>query len=186
MKILKFQKNKIYLQDDEIIDINRDIKAKYRIKTDGEISMSEYRDIIYDSALSKSYFLLSKRDYTIREILQKLRMKYKKSSTIEGRLQEVISKLSELGYLDDYSYAEFYINSKKSLGRKRIEYELYLKGIDSSTIESIYGVGEVDEKKMISDLLHKIKNKEKDRQVAYFMRRGFKLGDILDVIEGLD
>jgi len=186
MKILKFQKNKIYLENDEIIDINRDIKAEYRIKTDGEISLGEYHNIIYDSALSKSYFLLSKRDYTMRELLQKLRMKYKRSSAVEGQLQKVISKLSELGYLDDYSYAESYIGSKKSLGRKRIEYELHLKGIDSSIIDSIYGEEEVDEKKMISDLLHKVKNKEKEKQVAYFMRRGFKLGDILDVLKGLD
>jgi regulatory protein len=186
MKILKFQKNKIYLQNDEIIDINRDIKAKYRIKTDGEISKDEYRDIIYDSALSKSYFLLSKRDYTVRELLQKLRMKYKRSSIVEGELQKIVYKLSDLGYLDDYTYARSYIDRKKSLGRKRIEYELHLKGIDSSTIDDIYGKEEVDEKKMISDLLHKVKNKEKDKQVAYFMRRGFKLGDILDVLKGLD
>jgi len=185
MKILKFQKNKIYLENDEVIDINRDIKAKYRIKTDGEISPEEYRDIIYDSALSKSYFLLSKRDYTVRELLQKFRMKYKRNSVVESQLQKVISKLSELGYLDDYSYAESYISSKKSLGRKRIEYELHLKGIDSSTIDSIYGEEKVDEKKKISDLLYKVKNKEKEKQVAYFMRRGFKLGDILDILKGL-
>ena len=186
MKVLKFQKNKIYLENDEIIDVNRDIKAKYGIKTDSEISADEYLNIIYDSALSKSYFLLSKRDYTVRDLQQKLRMKYKRSAAVEGQLQKVISKLSELGYLDDYSYAESYINSKKSLGRKRIEYELHLKGIDSSTIDSIYGEEEVDEKKIISDLFHKVKNKERDKQVAYFMRRGFKLGDILDVMKGLD
>lgn len=186
MKILKFQKNKIYLENDEIIDINRDIKAKYRIKTDSEISVDEYYQIIYDSALSKTYFLLSKRDYTVREILQKLRMKYRRTSLIEKQLQKVIQKLSELGYLDDYSYAESYINRKKSLGRKRIEYELHLKGIDSLIIDSIYGEEEIDEKKMISDLLYKVKNKEKDKQVAYFMRRGFKLGDIFEVLKGLD
>lgn len=186
MKILKFQKNKIYLQNDEIIDINRDIKAKYRIKNDGEINLEEYRNIIYDSALSKSYFLLSKRDYTVRELLQKLRMKYKKSPTIEGLLQDVVSKLSELGYLDDYSYAESYIGIKKQLGRKRIEYELHLKGIDSLIIEGIYGEKEIDEKKMIYHLLHKVKNKEKDKQISYFMRRGFKLSDILDVLKGSD
>lgn len=186
MKILKFQKNKIYIENDEIIDINRDIKAKYRIKTDSEISRDEYLSIIYDSALSKSYFLLSKCDYTVRELLQKLRMKYKRSSVVEGQLQKVVSKLSELGYLDDYSYAESYISEKKRLGRKRVEYELHLKGVDSSIIESIYGEEEIDEKKLISDLLHKVKNKEKDKQVAYFMRRGFKLRDILDVLKGLD
>lgn len=186
MKILKFQKNKVYLENDEIIDINRDIKAKYRIKTDGEISVIEYSGIIYDSALSKSYFLLSGRDYAVKELLQKLRMKYKRSSVVDMQLQKVVSKLSELGYLDDYNYAESYITSKKSLGRKRIEYDLYLKGIDSSIIDSIYSEQKVDEKNMILDLFYKVKNKERDKQIAYFMRRGFKLGDILDVLKGLD
>ena len=186
MKILKFQKNKIYLQSDEVIDINRDIKVKYKIETEGEISFEQYKNIIYDSALSKSYFLLSRRDYTIKDLLQKLRMKYKKNAVVEEQLQKVIFKLSKLGYLNDYNYAKSYINIKKQLGRKRIEYELYLKGIDSSMIDSIYSKKEIDEKKIILNLLYKVKNKEKDKQIAYFIRRGFKICDILDALKGLE
>ena len=184
MKILKFQKNKIYLENDEVIDINRDIKAKYGIKTDGEISVEDYRNIIYESALSKSYFLLSMRDYTTRDLLQKLNMKYKRTSTTKNELNKVVEKLSELGYIDDYSYTESYINRKKNLGRKRIEFELHIKGIDSSVIDQVYAEHEtIDEKEEIENLLHKVKNKEHDKKVAYFMRRGFKLSDILEVVK---
>ncbi len=186
MKILKFQKNKIYLEDDEIIDINRDIKAKYRIKTGGEISAKDYKDIIYESALSKSYFLLSMRDYTTRELLQKLKMKYKRKVIIETILYKVVEKLSELGYIDDYSYTESYINRKRNLGRKRIEYELHIKGIDSTIINEVYENSEkIDEKEEIKKLLYKVKNKDENKQIAYFIRRGFKLQDILEVIKGL-
>jgi len=186
MKILKFQKNKIYLEDNEIIDINRDIKAKYRIKTDGEISAEDYKKIIYESALSKSYFLLSMRDYTTKDLLQKLKMKYKRSSVVEKELSNVVNKLSELGYLDDYSYAESYINRKKNLGKKRIMYELHLKGISSEIINKVYEEhDEIDEKEEIRELFHKVKNKDENKQIAYFMRRGFKLSDILEVIKDL-
>ena len=187
MKVLKFQKNKIYLQNDEVIDINREIKAKYRIKTDGQITKDEYQQIIYESALSKSYFLLSMRDYTIRELLQKLSMKYKRNDIVKRELEKVVFKLSELGYIDDYSYAESYVERKKNLGRKRIEYELHLKGINSEIINKVYEQHEtIDEKEEIIKLFHKVKNKEKDKQIAYFMRRGFKLEDILDIIKDLE
>ncbi|MCK5779535.1 MAG: regulatory protein RecX, partial [Psychrilyobacter sp.] len=181
MKVLKFQKNKIYLQDNEVIDINRDIKAKYRIKTDSEITFEEYKSIIYESALSKSYFLLSMRDYTKRDLLNKFRMKYKRSSTVEEELKKVIYKLEELGYIDDYSYAKSYIDRKKSVGRKKIEYELHIKGISSEIISNIYNNENIarDEKELIEKEFHKVRNKEKDKQVAYFMRKGFKLSDIL-------
>jgi regulatory protein len=186
MKVLKFQKNKIYLEDNEIIDINRDIKAKYRVKTGGEISFEEYKNIIYESALSKSYFLLSMRDYTSRDLLQKLKMKYRRSGIVETILYNVVEKLSEQGYIDDYSYTESYIARKKKLGRKRIEYELYLKGVDSNIIHEVYEkLDTIDEKKEIKELFHKVKNKEKDKQIAYFMRRGFKISDILEVMKSL-
>jgi regulatory protein len=184
MKILKFQKNKIYLENDEIIDINRDIKAKYKIKTDGEISVEDYKNILYESALSKSYFLLSMRDYTTRDLIQKLKMKYRRSSTVDRELNKVMEKLSELGYLDDYSYTESYINRKKNLGRKRIEFELHIKGIDSKVIDEVYEKHEeIDEKEEIRALLHKVRNKDENKQIAYFMRRGFKFNDILEVIK---
>ena len=186
MKILRFQKNKIYLEDNEVIDINRDIKAKYRIKTGGEISPEDYKSIIYESALSKSYFLLSMRDYTSRELLQKLKMKYKRKTVIETILYNVVEKLSELGYIDDYSYTESYIDRKKNLGRKRIEYELHIKGIDSTIINEVYANAEkINEKEEIEKMLYKVKNKDENRQIAYFIRRGFKLQDILEVIKGL-
>jgi len=188
MKILKFQKNKIYLEDYEVIDINRDIKAKYRIKTGGEISVEDYKKIIYESALSKSYFLLSIRDYTERELLQKLRMKYKKSELVGVELKKVVNKLLELGYIDDYNYAKSYIERKKSIGRKKIEYELHIKGITSEIISTIYSKENFgkDEKVQIENQLHKVKNREKDKQIAYFMRKGFKLSDILEVLKGLE
>ena len=185
MKILKFQKNKIYLENDEIIDINRDIKAKYRIKTDSEISVEDYRQIIYESALSKSYFLLSMRDYTVKDLLQKLGMKYKRNIVVRQELEKVVFKLSELGYIDDYSYAKSYVERKKNLGRKRIEFELHIKGIDSKVIDEVYEKHEtIDEKEEIRSLLHKVKNKDENKQIAYFMRRGFKFSDILDVLKG--
>lgn len=188
IKVLKFQKNKIYLENDEIIDINRDIKAKYSIKTGCEITDDDYQNIIYDSALSKSFFLISMRDYTTRDMMQKLKMKYRRTQKVEKRLVEVIKKLTELGYLDDYSYTESYINRKKDLGKKRILFDLSMKGINSSIVNEVYdrSIEEESEIEKIKALLYKVEKKEKEKKIAYLMRRGYKLGDILDVLKGLE
>lgn len=190
MKVLKFQKNKIYLEEDEIIDINRDIKAKYDIKKGRELSAEEYGEIIYDSALSKSYFLLSMRDYTKRDLFFKLRDKYKKSNRVTFQLNKVIERLVEQGYIDDYTYTQSYIYSKGSRGKNRIKYELSMKGIPSSVVDEVYSElreqGEDDEREKIRKQYSKVRKKERDKQISYFARRGFNLGDILEVLKEME
>jgi regulatory protein len=127
------------------------------------------------------------RDYAKRDLFQKLKMKYKRRAVVETILYNVVEKLSELGYINDYDYTESYINRKKNLGRKRIEYELHLKGINSEIINKVYSeLDLIDEKEEIRKMFHKVRNKEHEKRVAYFMRRGFKLGDILEVLKDLD
>jgi regulatory protein len=187
MKVLKFQKNKIYLED-EIIDVNREIKSKYGIKEGRELSLEEYKSIIYDSALSKSYFLLSRRDYGVRELLEKLQQKYKRSSIVKEILESVVERLKNIGYLDDLSYVKSFIKGKENLGKRRIEYQLHLKGIDQDIINAAYESlkDEINEKDEIKKLFYKVKKKDKDKQIAYFIRRGFNYSDILEVLKELE
>ncbi len=187
-KIAKIQRNKIYLETGETIDINRDIKAKYELRMGEVISQENYKKIIYESALSKSFYLLSMRDYTASELLRKLKEKYKISFEIEKILLEVIKKISDLGYLDDYEYALSYINRKKDLGLKRIRYELGMKGISNSIIEDVYNksLEETSEIEKIEKLIYKIEKKDRNKQIAYFLRRGFEIGDVLEVLENLE
>ena len=48
MKILKIQKNKLYLNNEEIIDVNKDIVSMFNLKKDMDISD------VYEKIISKS------------------------------------------------------------------------------------------------------------------------------------
>lgn len=65
------------------------------------------------------YFLLGKRDYSERELYQKLLSKYREKDIIKS----IIEKFIELGYLNDYDYAQSYVNSH-NYSKKKMEFML--------------------------------------------------------------
>lgn len=175
MILYKVEKNKLYLENDEIIDVNPDIIYEYRLKSDMNISKELYKKVVYEAILSKAYFYLSRRDYSVKELKNKLKFKFQKHL---NSIESVADKLNCTGYLNDFEYAKRYINSK-SYGRRRIEYELFMKGISKQIIAEIYSLDIKDEKAEIRKLLPKLKKKDRDKKIAYLLRRGFNLDDIL-------
>lgn len=179
MILFKVERNKLYLENDEIIDVNPDIIYEYKLKSDITISKELYYDILHDAILSKAYFYLSRRDYSSKELTDKLRFKFIKHGDV---IENVIVKLNCTGYINDFEFAKNYVASK-SYGRKKVEYELYLKGITKEVISEVYSLEVKDECAEIRKFLPRLKNKEKDKKIAYLIRRGFSLDDILNEIK---
>lgn len=180
MKILKVARNKLYLEsksEEEIIDVSPDIIYEMDLNRKKELSREEYRRVIYLASLSKSLFLLSRRDYTKKEMLTKLRMKFREYDILE----DVVEKMVERGYIDDLSYARSLIERSRESKRK-LEYKLSLKGVSREVIAEAFGESQHDEKDEIRRQLIKISKREKDKQIAYLMRKGFKYEDIRDVM----
>lgn len=79
--------------------------------------------------------LLARRDHSEKELLTKLSMKgYKLGAN------EAINKLKAAGYLDDERFARLYtreLQNLKKYGKRRIEQELYRKGIASDIIRDV-------------------------------------------------
>ena len=100
----------------------------------------------YNCAVS----LLSRRDHSEKELTDKLRLK----GYAQGA-HEAVSKLREQGYIDDGRFAAAYVRelvNVKKYGKKRIEQELYKKGIDRETIrEAIENTEFSDE--MLTDII---------------------------------
>ena len=180
MIILNIQKNKLYLSNEEIIDISPLIKANYNLKK-GDNIKDLYDEICYDASFEKGLFLLSLRDRTKKELKLKLKEKYKNIKMIEKSL----NKLEKMGYINDLEYCKNYIKSKK-YGKSRISYNLYLKGVDRETIDLAYEdlEEEFEEKSFEEQKLEKliVKNikKEEQKLIQYLMRQGFQYSLIRD------
>lgn len=110
------------------------------LKVGMEVSEDELDSIIEKCEFSKAYnyslFLLNRKDYTSKEIINKLIKKSYSQTTIN----KVLDKLSSYGIINDEGYAIKYtkdsVNFKKS-GIKKIQYNLLSKGIDRNIIENI-------------------------------------------------
>ena len=190
MKINKIYRNKIYLDNDEIMDISPLIRQKYNLKINDDIERF-YDEISYEASFEKGIFLISLKDRTKKELRLKLEEKYRNKLAI----LKVIKKLEEFGYLSDLNYAISYIESRK-YGKNRILYNLFQKGIDKSTVEKAYlalaeekeeDVDDIKLEKLIGKNSKKInvnnsrdekKMKEEQKLIQYLARRGFSLDKI--------
>ena len=190
MKINKIYRNKIYLDNDEIMDISPLIRQRYNLKVNDDIERF-YDEISYEASFEKGIFLISLKDRTKKELRLKLEEKYRNKPAI----LKAIKKLEEFGYLSDLNYAISYIESRK-YGKNRILYNLFQKGIDKSTVEKAYlalaeekeeDVDDIKLEKLIEKNSKKInvsnsrdekKMKEEQKLIQYLARQGFSLDKI--------
>ena len=115
MKIIKkIQRNKLYLDNEEIMDVSPLIRQKYNLKVNDDIE-SLYDDISYEASLEKGIFIISLKDRTKKELQTKLNEKYFNTKMV----QKAVQKLEELGYINDLDYTISYINNRK-YGKNRI------------------------------------------------------------------
>ncbi len=136
---------------------------------------------IYDYKRSFNYciWLLSRRAYTEKGLVDKLKKKEATSEVIE----QVTKKLKEIKYLNDEVYTEMYINSRKrSKGANAIRSELWRKGVSEEIIES--ALSELSSELQLETAINIVLRekwrftkgdvrKDKARAYAFLARRGF-------------
>ena len=129
--------------------------------------------------------LLEKRDYTEKELRQKL--ENGKTEYTEEQIDGAIAYVKSFHYVDDGRYACKYIEAMQSRkSRRQIEQELYQKGVDRELIQEAFEeTGEVPEEEQIVRWMEK-RNfhpeeadlKEKQRMYAFLARKGFRAENI--------
>ena len=141
-------------------------------------------------AYSRALYLLGFRDYSEKEMQNKLKLDF-----TDDAIENTIEKLKEQKLLDDEKFASKYADVlifEKKFSKKMAVYELTKKGIDKQISESIADNIDIDEKDQIKDLiLRKYKDayndeKVKRRAIAFLQRHGYKIHDIFDIINNGD
>ncbi|MBQ6873670.1 MAG: regulatory protein RecX [Clostridia bacterium] len=86
-------------------------------------------------AFNKAIELISRREHSRKEIVTKLTQR-----GFAEVAEDVADELERLDYLDDERFAGMYakeLKQRKSMGKRRIAQELYLKGISRDIIEIV-------------------------------------------------
>jgi regulatory protein len=173
--------------------------AFYGLKVGDELTEEKYNlilnEAVYAKAKQKAVSLICYRERSEKEIKDKISRDYSEEIT-----QRVMDFLREYGYTDDRKFAAAYakdsLHSKK-WGRRKIEFELKMKGVAPDVIESVLDeVIEGEERsqaELASVLLEKrlkgrtsVDYKEKRKQTAYLAGRGFSFDDINDAFSLLE
>ncbi len=180
MKVKKVSKVKVYFDNGIAYDVNYDLIKIYKLEEGVNLPFDLFKEFLYESCLLKGYKLISQREYSKKVLFNKLILIYKDKNIVE----KVINNFEEKGYIDDYSYAKLYIQSKK-MGKSRLYFELGQIGIDKSIVDRVFAEENFfkDEKNEIRKLLCRVEGKDYRKKVEYFMRRGYNLEDILEIIK---
>lgn len=167
----------------------------YGIQEEKEIGDGEYREItekvLPKRAKLRSMNLLKARAYTEKQLRDKLvQGEYSKDV-----IDEAIAYVKSYGYIDDRKYAEDFVSCHKGdRSRKKLELDLYKKGIDRKITQEILdqmaeeGEG-MDEFAAAKKILEKKNfdpdragNKEKQKMSAFLYRKGFHMDIIRSVL----
>ncbi len=147
------------------------------------IKVSDHR-----RAQSRAVYLLSKRDFSRRELEQKLcREKGRYVAENKELAQQTAARMEELGYVNDAAYAERLAerySREKLYPRRRVVQKLIEKGIARTLAEEAAAVPETADEDLALEFLLKKRytvpkeQHEADRIAAALMRYGFAGEDI--------
>ena len=146
-------------------------------------------------AMDRSVHYLSYRPRTRMEV-----RRYLRKHGLSTFAEDAIGRCEELGYLDDRGYAEAFVRERvrfKPRGRPRLVSELLARGIDRDTAERAVTETLAEEgmservllreaaERRAGALRHLEPEAARRRLSSYLARRGFRTGDIREVVAEL-
>lgn len=182
----------VFVDDEYSFSLDLTSVLKFSLKKGQEITEAEIEKYNhkgnYAKIRDKAMDILSRKAVTKKALLETLLKKeYDKDLS-----KEVISELSEIGYIDDLSFAIHYINDAfeyKKHGRSRIEADLYKKGVSRETINEAFMQCRFDYGDNIKEIISvKFKNadfkdiKTKNKIIRYLAYRGYNISDIMSYL----
>ena len=186
-------KYKVYLDEQFAFVLYKGELSRYKIKEDAEVSqelMEQIKnEVLVKRAKLRALQLLNYMDRTE----QQLRDRLKRDLYPEDIVELAVEYVKSFGYVGDYGYAKRYVESKRtSKSKEEIRAGLIQKGVSKETIQLVLSecYEEQGDLMAIKNILEKKRfvvdtatDEEKRKIFAYLLRKGFRYGDISQVIQ---
>ena len=196
---LSASRSKVYIDGELAFVLYKGELRSYHLSVGEEIAQKDYNEIMEEvlpkRAKLRAMNLLTKREYTDKQLRDKLRAGFYPQRIIE----EALAYVAGFHYTDDLRYACDYITGHENVrSRRRIEQDLLGKGIERATLEQAWARweelgGSQDEDSMIRTLLEKrgydAENgeiRERQKTYAFLVRKGFSGEAIRRVLKAED
>lgn len=155
-----------------------------------EEQVAEYKQLSADDKLyTRTLRWIAMRPRSIWET--EFYLKRKEASP--EQIEQIVNKLSMLGFLDDKRFAEAFVHDRRtlrSMSSRRLQLELKKKRVSSDVIDEVLTEDETDESAMLRELINRKRQQSKYRDdelklMQYLARQGFGYGDIKDALAEL-
>lgn len=145
----------------------------------------------YERLMQYALKLIAKKRYTAHELKKMLK---KKDNEASQQREKVLTRLKELGYIDDAAFARDYISTRIQLnprGKRLLNIELLRKGVDKQVIDRALEKADIDEISLAKRVLEKRKHrfvslgsyKKRAKMMRFLASRGFSSDAIYNVLE---
>lgn len=188
----------LFFDDDIFHRIHIDIVNKYNLRVGTKLDDVKLKTIISDNSKIEGYkyalSLISKKSRTEKELITKLKLKQYDDIAIN----EIISRLKELNYVNDNIYSKKYVeilSKKKGFGLSRVKNELLKKGIKKEIINDVlndeiklevnYELIKNQLKKKLKLLEKKDINKKKNSLLLFLKSKGIPSNKAFELINEL-
>jgi regulatory protein len=189
---------RLILSSGQELLVHKETLLRFRLLAGKELDEQLLNEIQVEDQLQSGYAkalnYLSYRPRSVYEVKQYLAMKEVSKEAIE----QIINRLAEKGYLDDYSFARKWVNDRNRLKPRGINFlkaELRQKGIDDSTIEEV--LSEIDKEEEIEKAMQigrkkmiRLKSQPwhdvRPKIGRYLSQKGFTMDVILEILPILE
>ena len=180
----------LYIDGEFAMKLDLETVLAHRFDVGREITDEELHDCVTASEMKrckdKAMWLISYRDHSRRELLDKLRRDYPPEAA-----EAAVSRLEELGLIDDARYARRLASDLvdiKHLGERGVREKLREKGVDRDLIDEVVSELDFDDRQQIREIIEKRfaralgDEKGRRRAVSALQRMGFGYSDIKSVM----
>ena len=180
----------LFCDEEFLLSIDENTFSDYSIKKGMNLNESLIRQLKekseYMIVKAKAYELLSYRDHTKKELLDKLLNRYDEYTSLS-----VIEELTSLGYIDENKYicdCLDYLFQTKGVSIQEAKQYLIKRGITRELINEILSEYDIDDSKNLRKVLESRYISRLSEQNGYskvfsaLMRRGFRSSDIKTVL----
>jgi regulatory protein len=176
----------LYIDGEPAMKLDAEVLLSMRFDVGREISDEELHACVIASenkrCKDKAMWLISYRDHSRRELIDKLRRDYSNEAA-----EAAVSRCEELGLVDDGRFARRYaadLANLRRLSERGIRQKLREKGIDRDLIDEVVDELVIDEGDQIRTIIEKkyarslSDEKGRRRAVSGLTRMGFAYSDI--------
>lgn len=180
----------LFIDGELACKLDTETLLSYRFDVGREITDEQLKEVVDASnakrCKDKAMWLLSYRDYSRRELFDKLKKDFP-----EDAAQASVTRCEELGLLDDGRFARRYsadLFHLKRLSKNGVRQKLIQKGIDRDLIDEVLAECDVDEEEQIKEIIERkyarALSDEKGRRRAFsaLQRMGYSYSVIKSVM----